>query len=77
MKELEKQIEKIVSIVYRPDKPDFQMEFVALLDLIEKNITKISDVDKVMILLQNAYVKQDYVRLADTLLYELKPLITE
>lgn len=77
MKELEEQLEKIVSIIYMPDKPNFETEFVALLDLIEKNLSKISDVNRHMLSLQNAYVKKDYVDLADELLYELKPQLID
>jgi CRISPR/Cas system-associated protein Csm6 len=71
------QIEKIVDILYSPDKVGVDEAFVELLDklfvLIEKEgLAESAELNQILLELQNAYAKKDLVDLADVLLYRLK-----
>lgn len=71
------QIEKIVDILYSPDKAGVDEAFVELIDklfaLIEKEgLAESLELNQILLNLQNAYAKKDLVDLADVLLYQLK-----
>jgi hypothetical protein len=76
------QIEKIVDILYSPDKVGVDEAFVELIDklfaLIEKEgLAESLELNQILLDLQNAYAKKDLVDLADVLLYQLKVFLEQ
>lgn len=76
-------LEDLVNIIYSPDQEGLDNAFVDILDafteLVEGMAVKGYTVDMTeeLMLLQSAYMKKDYVELADVLLYDIKPSIQE
>lgn len=74
-------IEKMVDIIYSPDQDGLDSAFVQILDSILgfiENMAKegyLVDMTEELKLLQDAYLKKDYLELADALLYDIKPEI--
>ena len=70
-------IDEIVEVIYRLEIKEIEKKIVDLLDGLELHIKENpnKEWDEVVINLQNAYVKKDYVELADILLYDMKMLL--
>lgn len=78
MEEIGSQIVKLVNIIYTPDQKDFDKEFIVFLDLMDVYLTKQAENEqlmKMLMTLQEAYIKKDYVEIADVLLYEIKEIL--
>lgn len=72
---MKEQIEKLVKIIYTPDKTDFEQEFVVLLDGIEQALQEGKEIAQYLNPLQEAYVNKDYIALADVLLCDILPCL--
>lgn len=72
---MKEQIEKLVKIIYTPDKTDFEQEFVVLLDGIDRALQEGKEIAQYLNPLQEAYVKKDYIALADVLLCDILPCL--
>ena len=75
MEKISSQIDKLVNIIYTPDQKDFDREFIIFLDLMDTYAVKQpanEQLMKMLVTLQQAYIKRDYVEVADVLLYEIK-----
>lgn len=72
-------IDDVVDAIYKLEIKKIDAKFVELLDGLDSFIRENPDEkwDNVVIALQNAYIKKDYVEFADVLLYDIKPLIQE
>lgn len=72
-------IEEMLNIIYSPDQEGLDHAFVEILDSFTEMIEGMAvkgysvDMTEELTLLQNAYLKKDYVELADALLYDIKP----
>lgn len=69
------QMERVIQSIYHIDKPNFDMEFVKLLEEIEKCIMQSGgqiNIDDKLLNLQQAYITKNYLDIADILQYELK-----
>ena len=71
-------IDCLVEAIYRLELKKIDNTFVQLLDELGEYIgQRTSGVwDTLLLNIQDSYVRKDYVRFADILLYELKPLLT-
>lgn len=65
------QVKNVVEIIYTPDKNNFEQEFMKLLDILDGEIEDSTEMQKILLDIQEAYMKKDYVQLADILLYKL------
>ena len=76
-------IEELINIIYSPDQNGFDRVLLQILDMFDKMIQDMLelgytvDMTEELLPLQNAYMKKDYVELADILLYDIKPKIQE
>jgi len=77
------QIEELVQTIYVPGKQTITEQYIKLLDLFDVFITTMGQLgyqvqlDQELLQLQDAYTKQDYIRLADILLYQIRPEFEE
>ena len=77
-KPLEK-IDELINIIYTPDQDGLDQAFLQVLDSFGEMIREMSelgymvDMTEELVSLQEAYIKKDYIELADSLLYEIKP----
>lgn len=70
-------IDTLVKAIYKLETNKIDATFIALIDQLQTYISSRPDVDwgSVLLAIQDSYVNKDYVRFADTLLYDLKPCI--
>jgi hypothetical protein len=72
-------IEEMVEIIYSPDQEELDQEFIKVLDAFEEMVKEMEtrgyyvDMTEELGILQTAYLKKDYIELADVLLYDVKP----
>ena len=77
------QIEELVQTIYVPGELTITEQYIKLLDLFDAFITTMGQLgyqvqlDQELLGIQNAYTKQDYIQLADLLLYEIRPEFQE
>lgn len=77
------QIEELVQTIYVPGKLTITEQYIKLLDLFDAFVTAMGQLgyqvqlDQELLQLQDAYKKQDYIQLADTLLYQIRPEFQE
>ena len=76
---MEKKIEELVEVIYRLEQNQIDKKFIELLNGLEEYIAMHQEYqwDSVLLEMQTAYANRNYVRFADLLLYELKPLVNE
>ncbi len=76
-------LEEMVNIIYSPDQEGLDHAFINILDAFTELVEEMAtlgytvDMTEELMLLQSAYMKKDYVELADVLLYDIKPAIQE
>lgn len=75
--ELQSVIEKMVKSIYRLETNKIQGQFIELLDRLENFLTQYpkKEINSILLMLQEAYIRKDYVFLSDILLYDLLPNI--
>ena len=76
-------IEELANIIYSPDQEELDKAFVNVVDAFTKMIEEMAslgytvDMTEELMMLQKAYMKKDYIELADVLLYDIKPELQE
>lgn len=75
--ELQNVIEKMVKSIYRLETNKIQGQFIELLDRLENFLSQYpkKEINSILLMLQEAYIRKDYVFLSDILLYDLLPNI--
>ena len=70
-------IESLVKAIYRLEINQIDEQFIKLIDQLQNFINSRPELDwdSVLLAIQDSYMNKDYVRFADTLLYDLKPYI--
>ena len=68
------QIDCVVKMIYKMDQKEIDRSFVEMLDGLVQYINERSTdkINGVLLEIQEAYMKKDYICMADLLLYELK-----
>ena len=71
------QIDDLVDSIYLLDVKKVDQQFIALLDQLDKYISKRTDIswNEILLNIQEAYMHKNYVRLSDLLLYQLLPIV--
>lgn len=74
---IKKNVAQLLESIYKLEIKKMDEEFIQLINSIEEYISTYSDKgwNTVLLNMQDAYSKKDYVRFADILLYELSPML--
>lgn len=76
-------IERLITIIYEPDQNGLVEAFSELVEEFMRFIQQMYeigytvDINEELLKVQNAFEQKDYIKLADILLYEVKPSFEE
>lgn len=70
-------IDQLVKMIYQMNQKEIDRSFIEMLDGLGKyiGVNSMDKVDGILLEIQEAYIKKNYVCMADLLLYELKAVI--